>query len=344
MRTVIPLLLLLISASSYAQVGGERIFNFLNVTTSARQAALGGEILTLTDDINQPLWNPSTINPEIDNQIGLSYVDFLTDVNYGSLSFAHLFTRRTGTFHAGITFVDYGKLIAADEQGNETGTFKARDLAFQIGYAYQLPWQDFYVGANLKFINSTIENFSSNGLAADFALTYYSEFKPYMFTAVIRNVGSQISAFDEEREKLPLDIAVGASYKLEHIPLRWHLTINSLQQWKLGVPNPSDSQTSISGETTNDDISFLGNAIRHVSVGAEFFPDKGFNLRLGYNFRRARELRLVDSRTFAGVTAGFGLKMGRFKLNYAFSKFHPETDTNTFSLNIDLAREGFKRY
>ena len=344
MRIFISLLLLLTATSPYAQVGGERIFNFLNITTSARQAALGGEILTLTDDISQPLWNPSLINAEIDNQVGLNYVDFLTDINYGSLSFAHLFTRRTGTFHAGITFVDYGELIAADEQGNETGTFKARDLAFQIGYAYQLPWPNFYVGANLKFINSTIENFSSNGLAADFALTFYDEFRPYMFTAVVRNVGSQISAFDEEREKLPIDVSIGASYKLEHIPLRWHLTINNLLQWKLGVPNPSDSQTTIGGETTNDDISFLGNAIRHVSVGAEFFPEKGFNLRLGYNFRRARELRLTESRTFAGFTAGFGLKMGRFKLNYAFSKFHPETNTNTFSLNIDLAREGLKRY
>lgn len=344
MRIIISFLILFLTTSTYAQVGGERIFNFLNITTSARQAALGGEILTLTDDINQPLWNPSTINPEIDNQVGLSYVDFLTDVNYGSLSFAHLFTRRTGTFHAGITFVDYGKLIAADEQGNETGTFKARDLAFQIGYAYELPWQDFYVGANLKFINSTIENFSSNGIAADFALTYSSEFKPYMFTAVIRNIGTQISAFDEEKEQLPLDVAIGASYQLEHIPLRWHLTINNLQQWKLGVPNPSDSETSIGGETSNDEVSFLDNAMRHVSVGAEFFPDKGFNLRLGYNFRRARELRLNESRTFAGFTAGFGLKMGRFKLNYAFSKFHPETNSNTFSLNIDLAREGLKRY
>lgn len=344
MRVVFLLLLLFISNTSIGQVGGERIYNFLNVTTSARQASLGGEVLTLTDDINQPLWNPSTINAEIDNQIGLSYVDFLTDINYGSLSFAHLFTRRTGTFHAGITFVDYGKLIGADEQGNETGTFRARDLAFQLGYAYELPWQNFYVGANLKFINSTIENFSSNGIAADFALTYYDEFKPYIFTAVVRNVGSQISAFDEEREKLPIDIAIGASYKLEHIPLRWHLTINNLQQWKLGVPNPSDSQTSIDGTITNEDVSFLGNAIRHVSIGGEFFPEKGFNLRLGYNFRRGRELRLTESRTFAGFTAGFGLKMGRFKLNYAFSKFHPETNTNTFSLNINLAREGFKRY
>lgn len=329
---------------TFSQVGGERIFNFLNVTTSARQAALGGKVLTLHDDINQPLWNPSIISAEIDNQASLSYVDFLADINYGSLSFAHLFTRRFGTFHAGITFVNYGKFIAADETGQETGTFKARDLAFQIGYAYQLPWDDFYVGANIKLISSNIENFTSTGIAADMAINYYNEYKPYMFTAVIRNIGYQVSVFDEIREKLPLEIAVGASYKLENVPLQWHLTIDNLQQWNVSTENPSDSQTTIGGSTTNDKISFIGNAFRHIIIGAEFFPDSDFNLRLGYNFRRARELRLTESRTFSGFTAGFGLKMRRLKFNYAFSKFHPASNTNTFTLSIDLAKTGFKRY
>ena len=344
MKNSLFILILLISAMASAQVGGESVFSFLNVSTSARQSALGGETLTLINDVNQPLWNPSLINPEIDNQASLSYVDFLADINYGSVSIAHLFNRRIGAFHAGITYVNYGNFIAADEDGTETGTFKARDLAFQIGYSYALPWDDFFVGANIKLISSVIENFTSSGIAADFGLTYYNEFKPYMFTAVIRNVGYQVDAFDEVKEKLPLEIAIGASYKLENVPLQWHLTINNLQQWDISAENPSDSQTTIDGETTNEKISFVGNAFRHVVIGAEFFPDKGFNLRLGYNFRRGRELRLTDSRTFAGLTAGFGLKMGRFKFNYAFSKFHPESNTNTFSLNIDLAKTGFKKY
>ncbi len=344
MKNGILILVLCLSNFGFSQVGGERVFNFLNVPTSARQAALGGEALTLVNDINQPLWNPSLINPEIDNQASVSYVDFLADINYGSLSFAHLFSRRVGTFHAGITFVNYGEFIAANEDGTETGTFKARDLAFQVGYSYTLPWEGFFVGANMKFISSSIENFTSSGIAADFALTYHNEFRPYLFTAVIRNIGYQIDPFDEVKEKLPLEIAVGASYKLENIPLQWHVTINNLQRWNISEENPSDSQTSIGGETTNDKISFVGNAFRHVVVGAEFFPDKGFNLRLGYNFRRGRELRLTESRTFAGITAGFGLQMGRFKFNYAFSKFHPESNTNTFSLNIDLAKTGLKKY
>ena len=341
MKNTLIILLLSVSTLSFSQVGGTRVFNFLNVSTSARQAALGGEVLTLYNDVNQPLWNPSTINKNIDNQLSASYVDFLADISYGSFSFAHLINRRFGTLHAGITYVDFGKFIAADENGVETGTFKARDLAFSIGYAHQILRSDFYAGVNVKLISSKIENFTSSGAALDFGLTYYNYRKPYIFTAVIRNVGYQISAFDEIREPLPLEIAIGASYRLENVPLQWHVTIDNLQQWNISVRNPSDSQTTIGGNSSNDKISFVGNAFRHIVVGAEFFPEKSFNLRFGYNFRRGRELRLTESRTFAGLTAGFGLQMRRLKLNYAFTKFHPASNTNTFTLNIDLSKKTY---
>lgn len=321
---------------TFSQVGGETIFNFLNVPTSARQAALGGKILTLYDDINQPIWNPSTINQELDNKISVNYINFLADINYGSVNYAHFFSKRFGTLHGGITFVDYGKFIAADENGIETGTFKSRDLAASIGYARNLPWSNFYAGANFKVISSTIDTYTSNGVAFDFALLYHNIKKPYILTAVIRNVGYQINAFDETKESLPLAIEIGGSYKLKDIPLKWHFTVDNLQQWNVSVENPSDEESNIGGDSSNKKITFLNNTFRHFVVGAEFFPDKGFNLRLGYNFRRARELRLTETRTFSGFTAGFGLKLGKMKFNYAFSKYHPASNSSTFSLQIDL--------
>ncbi len=341
MKNTLFILFLLISTITFSQVGGTKIYNFLNVSTSARQAALGGEVLTLYDDVNQPLWNPSTINKNIDNQASVSYVDFLADINYGSLSFAHLINRHFGALHAGVTFVNYGKFIGADETGIETGTFSARDLSLSLGYAYRIPKSHIHAGVNLKYISSSIENYTSSGLALDFGLTYFDDTKPYIISAVIRNIGYQVSVFDEIRESLPLEIAIGASYRLENVPLQWHITIDNLQKWKVGVQNPSDSQTSIDGETSNKNITILDNAFRHVVIGAEFFPNKPFNLRLGYNFRRGKELRLTESRTFSGLSLGFGLKMGRLKLNYAFTKYHPVTNTNTFTLNIDLSKKTF---
>ena len=341
MKILLPILLFIGFNITTAQVGGEKIYNFLNITTSAYQAALGGEALTINDDVNQPLWNPATISKFMDNQVAVSYVNYLTDVNMGSATFAHLVSRRFGTLHGGIQYINYGDFIGADEDGVETGNFSARDLALSIGYAYNIPWSDFYIGTNVKFLSSKIENYTSQGAALDFGIYYFSDFRPYSFTAVIRNIGYQISPFDEKREDIAFDIAVGASYKLEDVPLKWYLTISNLQQWNLAVANPSNNQTDLEGNTTTEDISFFTNAMRHVVIGGEFFPDKKFNIRFGYNFRRAAELKLTETRTFAGISAGFGLKIGRLKLDYAFTKYHPADNTSTFTLHIDLTRNGF---
>jgi len=340
MNIKLIILSFLFSTSLLAQVGGENVFNFLNVPTSAHQSALGGKVLTLSD-VNQALWNPAMISQNMDNHIAVNYKSFLANINYGSVSYATLVNRHFGTIQAGITYVDYGKLIGADEQGNETGTFKARDLAISFGYAYNIPKTFFNVGVNLKLISSVIDNFTSKGLAFDFGVSYLNPNKPFNTTLVLRNLGYQVSTFNSTRESLPFEILLGGSYRVENVPLRWYFTMDNLQQWKVSALNPSDTQQSIDGGITNKSIKGLSNAIRHVIIGAEFFPENDFNIRLGYNFRRARELRLVTSRTFSGLTAGFGIKMRRLKFSYAFSKFHPAANANTFSFVFDLDKQNF---
>jgi len=332
----IIVIIFLISFNSYSQVGGESIYNFLNLTGSAKQAALGGKTLTLMDDVNQPLWNPAVINQNMDNQLSVNYMNYLADVSLTSASFAHLVNRHFGTIQGGITYLNYGQFIGANENGDETGNFKAYDLAISLGYSYNILNSDFYLGANLKIINSVIENYSSLGVGSDFALLYFNEYEPYLFAVVVRNIGYQITVYDEEREKLPFQVELGASYKLENVPVKWHFTLDNLQKWNIAKSNPSNSTTDINGVVTEEKINFLDNAIRHVSIGAELFPEGAFNIRLGYNFRRSKELQLIDQRSFAGFTAGFGLKMNKLKFNYAFSKFHPASNSSTFSLQINL--------
>ena len=164
---IFSLLLIFTSLNCSSQIGGEKVYQFLNLSTSARQIALGGEVLTLTDDVNQPNWNPATINNELDNKIAANYVSFLAGVNIGSVSYARQISRRFGTIHANIKYLDYGNLIGADQQGNETGEFSASDLALSVGYAVNLPWTNLFFGANMKIINSNIDNFNSFGIAAD---------------------------------------------------------------------------------------------------------------------------------------------------------------------------------
>ena len=193
----------------YGQVGGESVYQFLNLSTSARQVALGGEVLTLVDDINQPIWNPAVISEEIDNKFSANYSSYLAGINVGSVSYAKTISRRFGTIHGSIKYLDYGTLIGADEEGNETGNFGASDIAISVGYAFNLPWTNLYLGTNIKLINSNISNFTSTGIAADIALFYNSPYKTFNVTLVARNVGTQIKSYNGVIEKLPFKYTPG---------------------------------------------------------------------------------------------------------------------------------------
>ncbi len=324
-----------VSQMMYSQ-GGEKVFYFLDVRTSARQAALGGKALTILDDANQPLWNPATINKDLDNQLAVNYLNFLAGVNYGSFSYSKFINEKVGTFNMGVTYANFGTLIEADEQGNETGTFTAYDMAISLGYAYKLAESPFTVGANVKFINSVIHDYSSSGIAVDLGLIYQAKESPFEATLVFRNMGTQITEYDEVREEIPFEIALGASYRLENVPLKWYLTLDNLQQWQVAYANPSNTTQDFEGNTSEEEISAVENAFRHVVLGVELFPESGFNIRLGYNYRRAKELQVKDLRTFAGVSAGFGLRVKKLKFSYAFTKYHPAENTSTFSLQINL--------
>ena len=336
MKQFSSLLILLYITNFMGQVGGESIYQFLNISSSARQVALGGETLTIRDDVNQPIWNPSIINSDLDNKFSINYSSYLAGINFGSISYAKTISRRAGTIHASIKYLDYGSLIGADEYGNETGDFSANDIAISLGYALDIPQTNFSFGTNLKIINSNISTYTSFGMALDLAILYYSEYKPYSFTLVARNIGIQLKSFNGTNEKLPFKLALGGSYQLKYVPIKWYVTIDNIQQWDVSVANPSNQSVDLEGNVTNENINFLNNMFRHVVIGAELFSDSIINLRAGYNFRRSRELALQNIRTFSGISLGFGVKMNKFRFNYAYSKFHSATNTSTFSLLIDL--------
>ncbi len=319
-----------------AQTGGEEVYLFLNLSTSARQVALGGEVLTLIDDVNQPIWNPATINESLNGKLSVNYTNFLADINIGSVSYASKLFKKLGTFHGSIKYRDNGSFIGANESGIETGNFNAKDIAISVGYSVKIPKTHIHFGSNVKIINTNVDTFSSVGIAADFGLLYNNPESALVLTFVARNIGTQISTFNGLREDLPFNLALGGSYELQHVPLKWYFTINNIQRWDISAPNPSDQVTNLNGDVSQPEISFINNALRHFTIGGELFSKRAINLRLGYNFRRAAELKRQNLRTSSGISLGFGIKFRKMKFNYAFSNYHSASNSSTFSLLINL--------
>lgn len=336
-RTLLFGSLFLFCTVLYGQVGGKSVYQFLNLVTSPRQSALGGKTLTIYDqDVNQAHFNPATINPEMDNHMSLNYGNYFGEVTYGTASYAYTFDRHVQTFHWGVNYVNYGTFDGYDENGTPTTSFTGSDIALSFGYAYNVPYTDLHIGVNTKLINSTLESYSSFGGAIDIGALYIDEYNSINYAFVVRNIGTQFTTYAGTQENLPLEVMAGISQEIENVPIRWHLTLENLQQWNVTFSNPARAQNSIDGSSTPEKTSFFNNALRHVIFGIELFPQKGFNLRLGYNFRRAEELRLLEQRNFSGISVGLGLKMGRLKFDYSYSRYTLAANTSLFGLTINF--------
>ncbi len=272
----------------------------------------------------------------MDNHLAINYGSYYGEVTYGTASYAYTYDRHLQTLQAGVNYVNYGTFEGRDENGNETADFTGSEIALSVGYSYNIPFTDFHVGANAKLISSTLESYNSFGGAIDLGALYIDEDNDINIALVIRNIGTQFTTYSETREQLPLEIMAGISQELENVPIRWHLTLENLQQWNIAFSNPARAVGSIDGGEEQEKVSFFNNALRHVIIGAELFPRKSFNLRVGYNFRRSEELRLIEQRNFSGISLGFGLRFNKIKFNNSYSRYTLAANTSLFGLTINF--------
>lgn len=330
------LLFNLIMVSARAQIGGEYTYEFLELTNSARMAALGGTQAAVPDsqDLNLPYVNPALLDAEMDNRLLVNYVNYLTDVNYGYASYAKTI-EGLGNFAIGMHYINYGTFDEALETGELTGlTFTAAEYALNLLYSNR--YKRLHYGVNLKPIFSSLENYQSFGLAADFGLSLKSKSGRTMVGFVARNVGAQITTYYDgaDREEIPLNIQVGISQRLQHAPVVLFATVQNLNHWDLA---DTDEDTEFSTETIYDyEESFVKQFMRHVVLGVELQPSKNFTLRGGYNYQRRQELKFDSKASVVGYSAGFGIKIKRFHFDYGISKFHLAGSSNLFSLSINL--------
>lgn len=336
-KTFLTFFFLLLFTVNYGQIGGQSVYQFLNLVTSPRQAALGGKVITHFDyDVNAAIFNPASINDEMDNHLSVNYGRYFGEVTYGTAAYAYTYDRHVQTFHAGVNYVNYGNFEGYDENGQRTSDFTGSEAALSFGYSYNIPFSNFYLGANAKLITSSLESYHSFGGAIDIGALYIDERNDINFALVIRNFGTQFTTYAGTREKLPFEIIAGISQEVENVPIRWHITLENLQQWNIAFSNPARAQGTLDGGQQEEKVSFFNNALRHVILGAEFFPGKAFNLRLGYNFRRAEELRIEEQRNFSGISAGFSLRMNKIRFDYSYSRYTVAANMSLFGLMINL--------
>ena len=308
-RAVFTIISVISALLAYAQES-RTAYNFLRLPVSAHVAALGGDNISIVeDDATLIFHNPALINDVSDRTINLNYMTYMEGAKTASAAFVKAAGER-GSWGVSAQYMDYGTMKETSWENIQLGEFSAREIAVAGSYAYALS-NRFSGGITARFITSHIASYNSMAVGIDLGLNYYLEESELSISAVAKNLGGQIKAYDDEFERIPLDLQIGVSKRLLNSPLRFSATLSRLNDWSYGIG-------------------------KHLAIGADLILSPTIYLAAGYNFRRATEMKISDSEGEsnhgAGLSLGGGLSLERFKLHIGYAKYH--VSANSLLINV----------
>lgn len=323
-RILIFAVTLLAHASLLKAQRGEIAFNFLRLPFSSHVAALGGtNISIIDDDVTLAAHNPALLINATHNTVNLNYMTYMSDSKVAGAAYNRVFGERSaGAILA--RYVDYGEFEGYTEDNIYTGTFKAKDMEFAAVYSYLLS-NNWSGGVTGKFIYSKYEAMSSFALGIDLGLNYYDEESDFSASFVFKNLGAQITAFEDETEKMPFDIQAGITKRLAHAPIRLSVTMNNLHKWSKEDFYNADGSEDGFGEIL----------LKHLTFGADILLGERFYAAIGYNYRMTKELSTEGSK-WDGMSIGAGFSVKKIKLGASYSKLHVSSSSLLFNISYTL--------
>lgn len=327
---IFSLLLAVLPATALAQEYASA-FNTLRLPASSHAAALGGQNVTLIEDEPTAGWyNPALYANVSDLSAGLNFMTYAAGSTWMGAHFVKAFGERH-TMAVGVQYMNYGKMDETDEAGNTLGQFSAKDIVIGAGYSYLLSdrWTG---GANLKMMVSNLADYTALAAAVDVGVNYYDDENDLSVSASLQNIGTQLKAYhDGQRTHLPFTLALGFSKGMAHLPVRFHVTMTDVTRWKSSyyvLPENKDKDKS-------DKVGFGKKALNHFVLGLDILPTDYLYLSVGYNFRRAYELKASGSSHLAGLSAGAGVNVKHFKFGVSYAKYHQAS--NSIMANVGYA-------
>jgi len=279
----------------YASTPGETTFTFLKIPVGAKATSLAEACLTEINDPFAIYYNPANLAQSFNNQIALSHLEYLESIRYDNLTAIFKIKNfyKIG-FSLGLLYTtDLNKTISSETM---EGFESLGDFSF---YNFiSILANSFKIshnssfGINLKFINEKIDKYQNSNLAFDFG--YFRKIKNNLNWAFsILNIAPS-SKFIKEKEISPICFKTGFAIFV------WKINLN------LDLQKYYDSPLTISS-----------------GLQAKFF-DILF-IRTGYKFK-------FEKKFFNNFTAGLGIKINKFNIDYALATYNILGLTHTISL------------
>ena len=341
---------------------------FLRISPDARSGGMGDLGIATTPDANSAFWNlAKTPFNESKAGIAVTYTPWLKDLGLNDVYLASLAGYykfdELSALSASLRYFSLGNIQFTDNLGNDLNTYRPREFGIDLGYSRRLSDQT-GIGVGLKYIYSNLAggaavgatNYKAGSAVAGDLTIYHRKTtdagQGWAFGAALTNLGSKIAYTDnaDQKDFIPANLGLGTSYTKvfdESNKLTFGLDVN-----KLLVPTPpaeGDSAGLVNYRSKgilSSWFSSFGDApdgfseeIKEfqVSVGAEYWYNNQFALRLGY----FHEDKTKGNRRY--FTGGVGIKYNIFGLNFSYLlpsgsgvNRNPLSNTLRFSLIFDL--------
>lgn len=267
---------------------------FLNVGVGARPLAMGKAFTGVADDVNAIYWNPAGLSWFRSNQVTFQHTPLLDGGAHQWLGYAQPIY---GMGHVGVGIVnltsgDVDRIDATNPLA-PVGTFKARETAYLLSYAYRFG-EILGLGTTLKMSENTIDGASARGFGADIgSLVRFNEY--VRFGTVLHNAFQPKYKYDTAEETFPRILRAGPAVDL----FDDHLKISAEAEKTVGTSQALRWHTGLEGWV------FRGITLRGGMDQSEITG--GIGLKWGtFQFDYAMGFRELDVNNRFSVTCAFG--------------------------------------
>jgi hypothetical protein len=282
-----------------SQSAGTTSFEFLKSQYSPRGAAMGGNLMAITGDIEAILYNPATLAGNTNRLWDINYVDHLIDFKAGQLSYSQPMNK-IGNIYTTLLYFNYGEFNETDEFGDQTGrTFNAAEFALSVGMSNHLG-EGFDYGLGIKYLYSSLESYNASAIALDAGLIYTVPLvEDLIFGLSLLNLGTTLDNYTSQQERLPVMLQFGFTKRLAHLPL---LVSGSFQDM------------AVSGDKVTD-------YLKRFAIGGEFDISEIIKFRLGYQNQINQDVKPIGRTILSGFSLGLGVYWRKFRFGYSYSNF-----------------------
>ena len=387
-KTLIAILLTTFASTGFAQLDnpnanvdwltgkveeGNRIIStgvpLLLIAPDSRAGAMGDVGAASKPDANSIHWNAAKLS-FMEKQAGLTFTyspwlrEIVSDIKLMYLSAYYRLDERN-TLGASLTYFSLGSIDFFSEDGQQTGTYKPNEFAFDVAYSMKLS-ENLSMSLTGRYIRSdltqgqnvgTTSTHAANAGAADLGLYYQNKINlempsEYAFGVQISNLGSKISYSDNmESSFLPANLRIGGRYSMDFDQFNKLSVMADFNKLLVPTPPVYDGEGNIfAGKDPN--VGVLQGAIQSfydapngfkeelqeisMSLGLEYWYNKILAVRAGYFY----EAKNKGARKYLTLGAGLRYNVMGLDISYLISTSalnnNPLKNTLRVSLSFDL--------